>query len=123
MVALGEINSRMKDFYDIFHLAITFDFDGHALQQAIEQTFRHRQTSLPTDVPVAFTQNFIGQKSSLWTAFLRRLNLAQADNFDRVVSVVEQFLMPPVQASIGGQVFEMLWVRGQGWVGDRQAPI
>ena len=28
MVALGEINSRMKDFYDIYTLATQFDFDG-----------------------------------------------------------------------------------------------
>lgn len=35
MVALGETNSRLKDFYDICTLAMKFDFDGKILQKAI----------------------------------------------------------------------------------------
>lgn len=115
MATLGEINSRMKDFYDIFTLAMNFDFDGRTLQQAIEQTFRQRQTSLPADRPVAFTQDFVIQKSPLWTAFLRRINRTQHDDFGCVVSALEQFLMPPVQASVHAQVFGMMWEKGQGW--------
>jgi len=115
LAALGEINSRMKDFYDIFTLAMNFDFDGRTLQQAIEQTFRQRQTSLPADRPVAFTQDFVIQKAPLWTAFLRRINRTQHDDFGCVVSALEQFLMPPVQASVHAQVFGMMWEKGQGW--------
>lgn len=115
MAALGEINSRMKDFYDIFTLAMNFDFDGRALQQAIEQTFQQRQTSLPVDTLVAFSQDFVIQKSPLWTAFLRRINRTQHDDFGRVVSALEQFLMPPVQASANAQVFGMMWEKEQGW--------
>ena len=51
MVALGEINNRMKNFYDICTLAMQFDFDGEILQHAIEHTFKQRNTNLPADVP------------------------------------------------------------------------
>ena len=35
MVHLGTINSRMKDFYDIWLLSRQFDFDGLCLVEAI----------------------------------------------------------------------------------------
>ena len=33
-----EATGRMKDFYDIYYLAMTFDFDGRKLQEAIYET-------------------------------------------------------------------------------------
>jgi hypothetical protein len=39
MVKLGVLNSRMKDFYDIWMLARTFDFKGEMLSKAVEKTF------------------------------------------------------------------------------------
>jgi len=115
MVALGEINSRMKDFYDIFTLAMNFDFDGNALQKAIERTFLQRQTSLPANAPVAFGQEFVRQKAPLWDVFLRRVSPGQQESFDSVVATLGKFLLPPVRASIHAQVFEMLWKKGQDW--------
>ena len=39
MVKLGALNSRMKDFVDIWLLSRSFDFDGPSLSDAIEKTF------------------------------------------------------------------------------------
>jgi hypothetical protein len=44
MVYLGQINSRMKDFYDIWSLATHFPFEGPTLAQAISETFKSRGT-------------------------------------------------------------------------------
>lgn len=43
--SLGLINSRYKDFYDIYILARRFDLSGVELQEAIRKTFAHRGTS------------------------------------------------------------------------------
>ena len=48
MVYLGQINSRMKDFYDIWSLATHFAFEGLTLAQAISETFKSRGTALAT---------------------------------------------------------------------------
>lgn len=40
-----ELSSRMKDYYDIYFIAQTFDFDGRKLQEAIMQTLETRGTS------------------------------------------------------------------------------
>ncbi len=39
-----ELTSRMKDFYDIYYLSKTFNFDGAKLQTAIFETLQCRGT-------------------------------------------------------------------------------
>ena len=48
IVYLGTLNSRMKDFYDVWLLASQFAFDGAVLAKAVAATFkiaRPRSTS------------------------------------------------------------------------------
>ncbi len=73
MVYLGEINSRMKDFYDVWWLATHFAFEGPLLSRAIRETFQRRGTALPVD-PVAITGAFaaLPGKQTQWSAFIRR---------------------------------------------------
>lgn len=52
MVSLGAINTRYKDFYDIWFLAERFDFDGRVLARAVAATFERRGTPLGT-IPVS----------------------------------------------------------------------
>jgi len=52
MVKLGIVNSRMKDFYDIWVLSRQFDFDGHVLAMAIRKTFENRRTDIPSQPTV-----------------------------------------------------------------------
>lgn len=47
MVVLGFINSRMKDFYDVWLMSKEFSFAGRLLARAIQATFERRQTDLP----------------------------------------------------------------------------
>lgn len=42
MVKLGKLNSRMKDFFDIWLLAGSFEFDGQTQAEAIRRTFERR---------------------------------------------------------------------------------
>lgn len=57
MVKLDILNSRMKDFHDIWTLSHTFDFDGKVLAKAIEKTFKNRKTDLKND-PAIFDLSF-----------------------------------------------------------------
>lgn len=50
---LGRVNSRMKDFYDIWILSRSFDFDDDRLARAITATFERRETPIPEDLPDA----------------------------------------------------------------------
>ncbi|GAI56650.1 unnamed protein product [marine sediment metagenome] len=47
MVKLGLLNSRMKDFYDIWLMIHQFDFKGSQLTEALRRTFTYRKTEVP----------------------------------------------------------------------------
>jgi hypothetical protein len=118
MVYLGEINSRMKDFYDIWLLVTNFDFDGAVLAQAIRETFHWRQTTLLTN-PVAFSDGFSrdSEKQAQWAAFLRRLRLEDAPaTLREAVQTIAAFLQPVLQALSEGQRFDRRWSAGGPWV-------
>jgi len=73
MVALGIANTRMKDFYDLYRLSETQDFDGETLAAAIRATFDRRATAIPTELPLALGDAFArdAEKQAQWNAFLR----------------------------------------------------
>jgi len=96
MVKLGSLNSRMKDFYDIWLLSRQFDFEGEKLAEAIRLTFEKRGTAIPRRVE-SFEQSFIDAKQVQWAAFHKRLQQDHAPKaFGDVVAVVEEFLAPLV---------------------------
>lgn len=78
-VRLGSLNSRMKDFYDIRLMSPMFDFKGPGLAEAIEKTFKNRDTAL-TSVPGVFNRGFCADKNrqTQWKAFLKRTKLTNA---------------------------------------------
>lgn len=96
MVKLGVLNSRMKDFYDIWLLAKIFDFDGAILTEAIRQTFERRKTQIPLKIE-AFSDSFIDSKQGQWTAFWKRLNQEHVPKKLRdIVIGIKEFLYPAI---------------------------
>lgn len=49
IISLMEITGRMKDFYDIYYIATTFDFEGRKLQEAIYETLSNRGRAYERD--------------------------------------------------------------------------
>jgi len=120
MVYLGEVNSRMKDFYDVWLLATHFDFDGPTLAQAINETFRWRQTPLPP-APVAFSDGFAQdpEKQAQWVAFMRRHRFEERktpETLHEAIQVIAPFLQPVVQALSEGRRFDRRWSPGGPWL-------
>lgn len=119
MVRLGELNSRMKDFYDIWLLARQFDFDGTTLCGAIAQTFGRRQTDLPEEI-LAFTESFARAKQSQWRAFCRRLRQETLpEDFLEVIGAVRGFLSPAISAVRAGRSFPEVSAAGVWSSSDR----
>jgi predicted nucleotidyltransferase component of viral defense system len=118
IVALGFLNSRMKDFYDIWSMSREFDFDGSVLSDAIRATFSRRKTTLPELVPVGLSSVFASDadKATQWAAFLRRSTLeAGGRDLRAVLGEMQDFLMPPTQAAAIGRRFTMAWLAGGPW--------
>lgn len=118
MVALGIANSRMKDFYDLWVIARTFEFDGSTLLRAIQATFRRRKTDVPTTQPLALTEAFAtdAQKTKQWAAFLNKGKLEPSGiTLAEVCVFLSQFLMPVCMAITAGMDFERRWPPGGSW--------
>jgi predicted nucleotidyltransferase component of viral defense system len=118
MVALGEGNSRLKDFYDLWTLARGHHFDGPRLAEAIVGTFARRRTPLPDSMPVALTPMFTENpvKLTQWRGFLARAGVAEEPPaLADVAGVLAGFLLPPVAAATASEPFVGRWSPGGPW--------
>ena len=97
MVALGTINSRMKDFYDIWFMAELMEFDYPLLREAVLNTFNQRKTAIPKETPTAFTGEFAIQKQVQWVGFLRKNQIEDAPkDMMEIIKLIKVFLDPVV---------------------------
>ena len=105
MVELGIRNSRMKDFFDLWAIALTMEVDGSNLAEAIKSTFVRRETELPLMRPLAFTPDFVEDtsKQAQWSAFVRRMTTTLTPvSLKESVEVVADLVMPAATgAAIG----------------------
>ena len=115
MLKLGELNSRIKDFYDIWLLSRQFEFEGSQLARAIELTLKNRGTEIP-DIITAFTGDFISSKQGQWTVFLKRLRQDHLPtDFSEVVTGVEAFIQPIATSLLASTAFSQKWTISGYW--------
>jgi predicted nucleotidyltransferase component of viral defense system len=117
MIRHGDLNSRMKDYYDLWLISETFEFDGLSLQNAIEATFNNRDTDIPDDRPSPLSDDFARANQTRWVNFLNKMELkdTQAEDFERVLETIWKFLEHPVQSSIDRTKSPRKWKPQTGW--------
>lgn len=89
-----ELTGRMKDFYDIYYLSRTFDFDGLKLQTAIQETLQNRGTSYEKDSferVLALADD--ADMQIKWRYFLKTLNNPNMP-FQKIVDGIQAFIEP-----------------------------
>ena len=86
-------NSRMKDFYDLYHLFHTEDIDHEVLQEAIRNTFANRNTSYSENKHL-FNEDFANDanRNMRWKAFLKKLRLKDETTFPEVMATLRENL-------------------------------
>jgi len=114
MVQLDIRNSRMKDFYDVWFMAI-LTFSLASLRSAISLSFQRRGSALPNAVPFALTDEFLtdSQKILQWKAFAGRLNPGdKAPSLAEVGAVLRTFLLPCLSSQADSA---QVWTPTLGW--------
>jgi hypothetical protein len=116
MVTLGDANSRLKDYFDIAHLAATEEFEGSILQGAIREAFRARAVVVPIETPPALEDRFAGLagKQTQWRAFIQRRRLVRP-TLDDAIRGSREFLMPVCRAEATDQRFTARWIPEGPW--------
>ncbi|MCF8367321.1 MAG: nucleotidyl transferase AbiEii/AbiGii toxin family protein [Bacteroidales bacterium] len=99
MIFLAGVNSRMKDFYDVYHLLISEDCKLSTLEAAIKATFKQRNTGY-TENHALFTNEFAQNAIRVrqWKAFLKKINQPEAVDFAGVIKALTSPLQPIWQA-------------------------
>ncbi len=120
MIEKGLLNSRVKDYYDIWMLANTIGFDGVELRDAIRATFDRRDTDVPHDRPSVLGDEYASQEMThtQWAAFAKKMRASGVEvpsDFSIVVEHVSNFLMPVAAAAAARESFDKTWKPGRGW--------
>lgn len=77
MVALGVLNGRMKDYYDLWAIPRALDIGADDLDAAITATFARRQTAIPMERPPGLSTEMINDdvKQRQWRAYAASIEL------------------------------------------------
>ena len=119
MVKLGTINSRMRDFYDVWALSEYFAFEGAELQEAIQRCFERRGTEWTARIPEALGSAFYSRakQQSFWRNYMESGQLLSSppSGFEDIGRRIQAFLGPVRESILNGQPFEMHWPAGGPW--------
>ena len=95
MISRAEVNSRMKDFYDLYTILQGGKCDTEILDEAIKATFKNRQTDYQGN-HVAFSSEFAEnpELNIRWNAFMKKLMVSTQLTFFEVMSYLQTQLKP-----------------------------
>jgi len=117
LTTLGMLNSRMKDYFDIWLLSQLYEFDGAVLFDSIKTTFEHRNTRIethPASLSVAFASDPAKEKQ--WQAFVKRSRFASAPaDLKDAIAKVSAFVGPLLSAAASGTAMSAIWKPSGGW--------
>jgi hypothetical protein len=119
MIRFADLNSRWKDYYDIYLLMETFEFDSQPLINAIKTTFGNRSGKLSLEIPRGLKEDFAIANQKNWETFLHKSKL-QRDTLKELKGVVKriwQFLEYPLQNIYSdGEKPKKRWSQNNGWM-------
>lgn len=104
-----ELTGRMKDFYDIYYLSKTFDFDGVILQTAVFETLQQRGTPYDRDSfkrIISLAEDEDIQKR--WNNFLKNIKDDTLE-FSVVIAEIQIFLEPVFDAIANEEEWQKMW--------------
>ena len=95
MIDRGTINSRMKDFFDVYMILKGDKVDNELLKEAVVEVFANRGTELDAD-HVVFSDDFAQNemRQAMWKTYLKRIKYKDELPFEEVMGVVKERLQP-----------------------------
>lgn len=118
MIKLGNLNSRMKDFYDIWNIMQHETISGEALQKACVATFEHRKTPFNLDDDFFSTELAqSNQKQTQWIAFIGKKGIQgiAPNSFEEITIQLQAFFRPMAEHQITGNDFALTWKASGPW--------
>lgn len=109
ILSLMEFSSRMKDYYDIYYLAMKYDFDGNILCEALKMTFSNRGHQFTIEQFKEIVKYNLNETMLIrWKAFIRKTDIAVTD-FSVVTETLNNFVFEVFEAVISNSKFNKQW--------------
>jgi hypothetical protein len=106
----------MKDFYVLSLLSRQFDFDGTTRSQAVANTFAHRNTLVPSELPEALQHGFGLAKQAQWQTFLATGEIVEGPHdMGVLLDKLRGFLGPVLRAVSFGKPISSRWKAPGPW--------
>lgn len=95
MIVRSTLNSRMKDFFDLYRIKQFHQFNQSTLNEAIRATFKNRGTRYD-EHHILFSGEFSTDKNIeiRWKSFLKKLHYEEPLTFDAVIKELTDWLRP-----------------------------
>jgi len=116
IVKLGMLNSRLKDYYDLWYMSQRFEFDLDKLVAAVKATFERRGTTLPKGQPAGLSDEYAADRArqTQWGAFRRRTATDAPESLEAVIAAIRSFAGPVLAAAVGTAI-AATWLPGGSW--------
>ena len=88
VISRGILNSRMKDYYDLYYLMKHKDFSKQNLKIAIEKTFCKRNTDMQDIGKVIIEIEKSEFVKDLWTSYSQKYQYAKNIKFEEIISSI-----------------------------------
>ncbi|MBT6211400.1 MAG: nucleotidyl transferase AbiEii/AbiGii toxin family protein [Woeseia sp.] len=77
LVSLGLVNSRMKDYFDLWAILNILSIEASEIDAAMRATFERRETDVPAATPVGLTRQFSTDRLKVqqWSAYTASIGL------------------------------------------------
>jgi hypothetical protein len=97
IASLGMLNSRYKDFYDIYILAQKNKFEELDFANSIKETFAHRQTDMGNIA--AFENDFINDPlhEKRWNSFVKKKKITEKVTLKEAIKKIKKLIIPIIE--------------------------
>lgn len=106
---LMEASSRMKDFYDLYYLALSKNFNGEILKEAIYTTFKNRgHLHLIKNIHEINRFKEIEKTKNMWNRFVEKEIKVEID-FNQVIDTIVELTLPICEVIENNEEFSKIW--------------
>lgn len=104
-----EASSRMKDYYDIYYLAISKNFDGNILREAIYNTFENRNhLDFIKNIHEVSRFKELDNLNKIWNRFIEK-EIKVSIEFSKVIDIILELTLPVCKAIESNNMYNNEW--------------
>jgi predicted nucleotidyltransferase component of viral defense system len=118
IVVLGMLNTRLKDYFDVWFITSRFSIQGIKLCRATLETFKQRDRVVPGYLPPGLSDEFGDDaiKQRRWGEMVSRAEISE-DSLSLLTAIetARGFYGPLIEALADDRILQRNWEPGKGW--------